>query len=250
MITDGQSFAASGAQFTSTRWSVVLSAREASGDAGRKALEKLCSSYWPAIYSFLRRKGHSPEDAKDLTQDFFAMLLRRDTFGAADPQRGRFRSFLLECLRHFLVDELRRACSQKRGGGQRPISFDDPDQQSYLEPVSPETSPEELYDRRWRSVLLQQAIKRLEQEFTGAGKQRHFELLKEFLTASATSGAYHPVATALGASPQTIAVTIHRMRQRFREIVREELAQTVASRAEFDLEARTLFGWQQCLAFA
>jgi RNA polymerase sigma factor (sigma-70 family) len=242
MTNDGQGFAASRAQFTTTHWSIVLSARELSSDSGQKALQKLCASYWPAIYSFLRRKAYSPEDAKDIAQDFFAMLLRRETFGIADPQRGRFRTFLLECLRRFLVDETRRSHSQKRGGGQHPISLDELTEENYLEPISLETPADELYDARWRRVLLQQALQRLEQEFASAGKERHFQLLKDFLTAPASPGSYDPASAALGTSSKTVAVTIYRMRQRFREIVREELAQTVASQAEFDLEARALFG--------
>lgn len=244
MPTDSHAFAGagSGVQFRTTHWSLVLSAADTASDSGQRALEKLCAIYWPAIYSFLRRKGRNPHDAKDLAQDFFTRILRRETFSQADPGRGRFRTFLLECLHSFLVDEQRHAARQKRGGGITPLSLDEAAEESFIEPFSPETGPGELFDRRWRLVLLQQALQRLEREFLEAGKAAQFTLLKEFLTSPAVAGAYDPVAARLSASPRAIAVTIHRMRHRFRELVREELAQTVSSRAELEQELRVLFG--------
>lgn len=229
--------------FTSTHWSMVLSAREGLSLTSQAALERLCRAYWPPIYAFLRRKGHAPPDAQDLAQEFFARLLRRETFADADPQRGRFRTFLLSALSCFLIDEHRRATRQKRGGGEQPISLDDEQaEELYLEVPGPGLSPDQMFDRRWRLALLQQALRRLESECAAAGKQRQFTSLKEFLTSPASVGAYDPIAAELGTSPRTIAVTIHRLRQRFRELVREEVAQTVTNPAEFDEELKLLFG--------
>src|SRR5439155_26418131 len=159
----------------------------------------LCRAYWPPIYAFLRRKGHGQPDAQDLTQEFFARLLRREMFGDADPQRGRFRTFLLSALSCFLVDEHRRATRQKRGAGQQPMSLDDEQGEAgYLEISSPDLTPGEMFDRRWRLSLLQQALRRLETEFVSLGKQRQFTQLKEFLTGPATVGPYGPIAIELG----------------------------------------------------
>lgn len=232
----------SAAGFGTTRWSVVLAA--GSSDAvAETALERLCRAYWPPIYAFVRRRGHAPSDAQDLTQGFFALLLQREFFADADPHRGRFRTFLLSALTCFLADEQRHATRQKRGGGVVPISLnDDTAEAGYLEIPSPELSPDALFDRRWRLALLQLALDRLEDEFVTAGKSRQFALLKEFLTGPATAGAYEPIARELGLSSRTIAVTIHRMRQRFREAVREEVAQTVSNSVEFDEEINLLFG--------
>lgn len=232
----------SAAAFATTRWSLVRSAGSPAAGSS-EALERLCLTYWPPIYAFVRRKGFSPHDAQDLTQEFFARVLRHETFADADAGRGRFRTFLLSSLACFLVDEHRRATRQKRGGGQTPLPIDSSHvEEQFLEAPSPEAGPGELFDRRWRLSLLQQALRRLETEFTAAGKQRHFSLLREFLTGPATTGAYDPIATELGVPPRTIAVMIHRLRRRFRELVREEVAQTVTDPAEFEEELRQLFG--------
>ncbi|MCI0537276.1 MAG: sigma-70 family RNA polymerase sigma factor [Verrucomicrobiales bacterium] len=229
-------------QFTTTHWSLVLRSREKGQAERASALEQLCRVYWPPIYSFLRRKGHPPDQAQDLSQEFFAQFLRREAFADADPARGRFRTFLLAALACFLIDERRRASRQKRGGGEQPVSLDEAEEEQFLQPASPELGPDQLFDRRWRLVLLQESLRKLEREFLAAGKERQFGLLKEFLTAPASIGAYGPIASELGISPRTLAVTIHRMRQRFREIVREQLAQTVTNSTEFEEELRLLFG--------
>lgn len=232
----------SGAVFATTRWSRVRSAGTSKG-ASLEALDWLCRAYWPPIYAFVRRKGFPPPDAQDLTQAFFAQVLGRKTISEADPQRGRFRTFLLSALNCFLVDEHRKATRQKRGGGQEPLSLEGSQvEEQFLEVPSSEAGPGELFDRRWRLSLLQQALRRLEAEFTTANKARHFALLKEFLTAPATVGAYDPIATQLGTQSRTIAVMIHRMRRRFRELVREEIAQTVSDPLEFEEELKQLFG--------
>jgi RNA polymerase sigma-70 factor (ECF subfamily) len=208
--------------FTSTHWSVVLSAREGLSLTSQAALERLCRAYWPPIYAFLRRKGHAPPDAQDLAKVFRPVAAARDVCGCGS-QRGRFRTFLLSALSCFLIDEHRRATRQKRGGGEQPISLDDEQaEELYLEVPGPGLNPDQMFDRRWRLALLQQALRRLENEFAAAGKQRQFTLLKEFLTGPASVGAYDPIAAELGTSPRTIAVTIHRLRQRFRELVRRK----------------------------
>jgi RNA polymerase sigma-70 factor (ECF subfamily) len=230
------------AAFATTRWSLVRAAGTG-GSAPEEALERLCRGYWAPIYAFVRRKGFSPPDAQDLTQAFFARVLRRETFSQADPRRGRFRTFLLSALSCFLADEHRKATRQKRGGGQELLSLEGSQmEEQFLEVPSPEAGPGELFDRRWRLSLLQQALRRLEAEFVAADKARDFALLKEFLTAPATVGAYDPVAAELGTQPRTVAVMIHRLRRRFRELVREEVAQTVTDPTEFEEELRQLFG--------
>jgi RNA polymerase sigma factor (sigma-70 family) len=229
--------------FPSTHWSLVRMAGTGNPTAA-EALERLCHAYWPAIYGFVRRKGFAPHDAEDLTQEFFARILRRELVTDANPHLGRFRTFLLHALSDFLVDERRKASREKRGGGSAPLSIEgSQEEERFLEIPDPAaTNPADCYDRRWRLSLLQQALRRLEAEFAAANKSRHFTLLKEFLTGPAMVGAYATVGAALGAEPRTVAVMVHRLRRRFRELVREEVAHTVTDPAMFEDELRQLFG--------
>ena len=233
---------AKGALFSATHWSVVLAAGHADPPQAAEALEKLCRAYWYPLYVYVRRRGYHPEDAQDLTQDFFAHLLQHGVFAAANPQRGRFRSFLVASLDHFLINEWKRAQTGKRGGTTAFIPSDaaEAERRYGQEPVTSLT-PEKLLDQQWAFTLLEQAVVGLGREFVAAGKGAQFHRLKEFLTRKVDYGQYPAVATELGLSPAAIALTVHRMRQRYRELVRAEIAHTVASPEELDEEMRYLF---------
>lgn len=226
-------------EFHTTRWSLVLAAQKDSDSTGaRRALAELCRDYWYPLYAFARRRGHSPHDAQDLTQAFFADLLERNPT-SADPARGRFRSYLLGALKHFLANEWHRAHAQKRGGGRRIIEWDalDPEKRYALEPHA-EGNPDALYDRRWALDLLDRAIGRLRAEFDSKGDGATFDALKATLT-----GAEPPredLARQLGMSEGALKVAIHRLRQRYRELLRAEIADTVDSPADVDGEMRHL----------
>jgi RNA polymerase sigma factor (sigma-70 family) len=228
--------------FATTHWSVVLLADHSSSSAASGALEKLCRSYWYPVYSFVRRRGSSPHDAQDLTQEFFSRLLKRNSFADADPAKGRFRSFLLGALKHFLADEWDKAQAEKRGGHCEIFSLDalEPEARYALEPAT-DLTPERIFDRRWAATLLEHALRQLREEFTGAGKIRQFELLKPFLTNDAGPGGYDETAAQLETSPQTVAVSVHRLRQRYREAVRAEIAHTVTGPETIEEELRGLF---------
>lgn len=230
-------------QFTQTHWSVVLSAAQTSSSQADAALESLCRTYWLPLYAYVRRKGHSTHDTQDLTQEFFARLLKNKSFAGADRQKGKFRTYLLGALNHFLADEWDKARAEKRGGNVEFISLDDTQnaERLYGQEPSLDVAPEKIYDRRWGRTLLEQAIARLKAEFAASDKTRQFELLKPFLTSDAGPGGYDSVAADLDTTPGNIAVSVHRLRQRFRELVRAEVAQTVASPAEVDDELRHLF---------
>lgn len=231
------------ADFRTTHWSLVLTAGEKTSARSAEALETLCRTYWYPLYAYIRRKGHSPEDAQDLVQGFFARLLRNKSFVGADREKSKFRTYLLGALNHFLADEWDKARAEKRGGGDTILSFDDENaERRYLQEPSSDLTPEKVFDRRWSMTLLDQALKRLREEFTAAGKVRHFELLKGFLTSEAAAGAYDGIAAELQTTPNTVAASVRRLRHRYRELVRAEVAQTVNSASEVDEELRALFG--------
>jgi RNA polymerase sigma factor (sigma-70 family) len=237
-----QSTPVSIADFRTTHWSVVLTAGESSARS-TEALEMLCRTYWFPLYAYIRRKGHSPHDAQDLAQGFFARFLKNKSFGGADRDKGKFRTYLLGALNHFLADEWDKARAEKRGSGRVIFSFDDENaEHRYLQEPSSDLTPKKVFDRRWGATLLDQALKRLREEFTLAGKVRHFELLKSFLTCEPAAGAYDGVAAELQTTPNTIAVKVRRLRQRYRELVRAEVSQTVASMHGVDEELGALFG--------
>jgi RNA polymerase sigma factor (sigma-70 family) len=231
------------ANFTPTHWSVVLAAAGRTDSAhARDALEKLCRNYWLPIYAFVRRQGHSPHDAQDLTQEFFARLLEHNYLAGADRAKGRFRSFLLASLKHFLANEWDRATAQKRGGGQVPISIDAATAESSfgLEPADVLTA-EKIFERRWALALLEQVLRRLREEYTRDGKERQFEQLKPTLTEASRSVPYAEIAVRLATSEGAVKVAVHRLRQRYRELLRAEIADTVASAGEIEDEIRNLF---------
>lgn len=223
--------------FVTTRWSVVLSARAGDSPESSRALEDLCRAYWYPLYAHVRRLGHAPADAEDLTQAFFARLLEKRWLAAADQDRGRFRSFLLGSLKHFLANERDRARAQKRGGHVRIVPLDPASGESWLqhEPASTRT-PDREFDRRWALALLETVLARLEQEYTAHGKAPLFHLLKGTLGAAPAA----TPAAQLAMSEGAMRVAAHRLRRRYRDLLRDEIAQTVATPAEVEAELRHL----------
>ena len=207
-----------------------------------EALERLCRTYWFPLYAYVRRRGYDAEEAKDLTQEFFLRLLQKHYLAHADRSKGRFRSFLLTALNHFLANDWRRAQAAKRGGGQPLISLDDPAAETRyaLEPLS-DLTPEKIYERRWALTLLDRALGRLAAEYEAAGRSPQFERLRGFLATESGETRYAAVAAELGMTADAVGVAVHRLRYRYRELVREEIAHTVASPAEVEDEIRWLF---------
>lgn len=235
-------------RFMTTRWSVVLAAgREPSataGTAGRDALAVLCQTYWYPLYAYVRRRGHDPEEARDLTQSFFLRLLDKNTIASADPQRGRFRSFLLTALKNFLSNEWKSASAEKRGGG-RPIlplaaDFDSAERQYSREPADALT-PERLYERRWALALLDAVLSDLQSQYAASGKAALFEHLKPYLTGDSHAPPQAQTAAALGLTEGATQVAIHRIRRKYRELLRAHIEQTVESPEQVEDEIRDLF---------
>jgi len=216
-------------QFTTTHWSVVLAAKENSLPAAADALAQLCQAYWYPLYAFIRRRGYGPHDAQDLTQEFFYRLLDKRYLSAVDHRKGRFRTFLLAALEHFLANEWRRSQTQRRGGGQQIISIDDSAEQRYSHEPATELSPERIYEQRWVLAFLEQVLGRLRAEFAEAGKGATFEALKVFLTGDRPSVSYAELAAMLGTTEAVSKMTVSRMRQRYAELLRQEIANTVSS---------------------
>lgn len=220
---------------------MVLLARESSSLRSEAALNELCRVYWYPLYAYVRRQGHGSHDAQDLTQEFFARLLEGKYLKIASQERGRFRSFLLKSLQHFLINDWVRSRAQKRGSGQRLVPLDDEIAEGAYqrESLSP-LSPERLYDRRWAMTLLEKAMDRLGADCAAAGKQALFEQLKPVLLTEGSAESYRSLAGPLGLSDGAVKVAVHRLRQRFREAVRAEIARTVATPEEVDVELRCL----------
>ena len=215
--------------FATTHWSIVLAAAHDSRPDARAALATLCETYWYPLYAYVRRLGYKAEDAQDLTQGFFAALLEKGYVKAADRERGRFRSFLLTALKRFLSKEYDRAHAQKRGGERKPISLDlESGESRYSLEPSHDVTPEAIYERRWALTVLDRVIVRLRQTCVDAGKTAFFESLKAFLTGEAGAPPYEQVARELGMSEGAVKVAVHRLRRRYRDLLRTEIAQTVA----------------------
>ena len=228
--------------FATTHWSVVLAAKQDDASGATVALEKLCRTYWYPLYAFLRREGRTPHDAQDLTQEFFARLLQGKFLENVGPQKGKFRSFLLAALKNFLCDEWDKARAEKRGGGQAPLSLDDLNaEELYLLEPDAGAPPERIFEQRWALTLLALALARLRREFADAGKTREFDHLKVFLSTPTSDGAYDGTAVKLGMTADTVAVKVHRLRQRYGDAIRTEIAQTVASSSDIEEELRHLF---------
>lgn len=220
---------------------MLTAGRTGSRDA-RGALEKLCRTYWHPIYAFVRRRGYSVEDAQDLTQEFFARLLEKNWLGGVDPVKGRFRSFLLASVKHFLANESDKARAQKRGGGQIPIPIDVKTAETTcgFEPADNVTA-ENIFERRWALTLLDQVLQRLREEYVHDGKGRLFEQLKSTLTEASRSVAYVEIPRRLDMTEGAVKVAVHRLRQRYRELLRTEIADTVSGPEEVEEELRALF---------
>jgi len=228
--------------FVTTHWSVGLAAGRDSSPAATDALGQLCRAYRYPLYAYVRRKGYGVDDAQDLTQEFFARLLARNYLTVADRHRGKFRSFLLGSLEHFLAREWTKAHAQKRGGGKTPLSLDETDAENrYLLEPAHELTAEKIFDRRWATTLLDQAMSRLRAECMASYKGELFGKVESFLSGEKGEACYADVATALKMSEGAIKVAVHRLRQRYSELVRAEIAQTVASPEEADEELRYLF---------
>jgi RNA polymerase sigma-70 factor (ECF subfamily) len=221
---------------------VVLAAGEENTPQSLAAMEQLCRAYWYPLYAYVRRRGYGHEDAQDFTQGFLVQLLERKSLTRVDPNRGRFRSYLLGGLNYFLADAHVRARAQKRGGGLALIRFVDgqeADVRYRLEPVDG-SSPDKLFERRWALTLLDQVLTRLEQEFRAAGKADLFERMRPHLVAGAGEETYAETAAALGMTAEAFKKAVQRMRQRYYELFREEIAHTVANPAEVEDELRHL----------
>lgn len=220
---------------------MIAAGLDSSADA-QAALDKLCRTYWYPLYAYVRRQGRGAHDAQDLVQGFFAHLLRRNFLENVGPRKGRFRSFLLAALNHFLSDEWDKTRAEKRGGGQIFISLDDHNaEEMYLLEPDVGASAEKIFEQRWALALLAQALARLREEFAAAGKAREFDHLKVFLSTPTSDGAYEAVAVTLELAVDTVAVKVHRLRQRYGELIRAEIANTVASPADIEEEMGHLF---------
>jgi len=243
MAISGKDSTASGrVQFANTHWSVVLLAGKSESPLCQEALENLCRSYWYPLYAFLRRQGYTSADAKDLTQGFFANFLQKNFLTAVNPAKGKFRSFLLTALKHFLANEWDRLQAEKRGGKHAFISLDEQsaEKRYQLEPSSSAT-PEELYEHRWALTVLDAGLKRLKDDCEADGKAAQFEELYVYLSSEPAEGDYARSAARLGMSNGAVAVAVHRLRQRYGELLRKEIGRTVSSPAEIPEEMRFLF---------
>ena len=229
-------------RFATTRWSMVLAAGQRDQPDSKRALAELCETYWFPLYAHVRRRGYGADEAQDLTQAFFAGLLEKDSLRVADPRRGKFRSFLLASLKHFLGNQWRDARAKKRGGRQVPISLDlGAGETRYgLEP-SHELTAEKIYERHWAMTMLQRVLSKLRDEFSARGKLELFEHLKTHLVMRKSNVPYRELASALEMTEGAVKVAIHRLRRRCRDLLREEIAQTVAEPEDIDEELRDLF---------
>jgi len=226
-----------GASFATTMWSVVLAARD--GDAGgEQALDRLCRTYWRPIYAYLRRDGYSPSDAEDLTQGFLASLIARNSMSAVGPERGRFRSFLLASLRHFVSDQRDHANALKRGGGQKIISLEGETPEAfYARQASTDETPERLFDRHWAETVLERAQARLKEECDRAGKA---DLYRDLGPAAERTRSHGEIGAAHGMSENAVRLAAFRLRQRYQELVRAEIRETVSNDAQLEEEIRYL----------
>jgi len=228
-------------EFGTTHWSLVVAAKpdEASQTHARKALEELCRAYWYPLYAFVRNRGYSSSDAQDLTQSFFARLIETGGFASADPERGRFRSYLLGAMKHFLANEWHRAQARKRGGGATFVELDalEPEARYALEPAR-STDPDAGFDRQWAQESIDRALEKLQAESETGGKRELFEALKGSLTGEEPPRG--ETAARLGMTEGAVKVAVHRLRKRYRELLRAEIAETVSDPSDIDDEMRHL----------
>jgi RNA polymerase sigma-70 factor (ECF subfamily) len=228
-------------QFVTTHWSVVMAAAHGENLQAGAALEKLCETYWYPLYAFVRRLGRRSHDAEDVVQGFFAQCVEKNYLQSVDQAKGRFRSFLLLALKRYLAKEHEKSHARKRGGGQTMIALDAfaAEQRYALEPAE-QLSADKLYERRWALTLLDQVLSRLREEQAAAGRLEAFEQMKEFLQSGGRGTPYSELASRLGASEGSVKVAIHRLRRRYRELLEEEIAHTVATAEEVAEERRHL----------
>jgi len=223
--------------FPLTHWSAVFAAGKDEAGRAEAALAELCGAYWFPLYAFARRNGHQPADAQDLAQGFLAYLIDARLVAKANPVQGRFRSFLLGCFNHFMASEKERARAQKRGNGQFLVPLDSQSAEARLTQETPAgASPEQLYERHWALAVLDAALARLEAEFKTSGRLALFEQLQPFLQGDDGGPSYAEVAQRLGTTEGTIKVTVHRLRQRYRQLLRMVVSQTVDNPLEIDSE--------------
>ena len=227
-------------QFETTHWSVVLRASR-DGAAQASALEELCRNYWRPLYAYVRRRGHTFEDAQDLTQGFFERLLEKGWLEEVDPNRARFRSFLLTMISRYMANEYHRSTAEKRGGKQIHFSIHDETLEGQLVSEAPLSTPEQDFDRRWALTVLNRAMEQLKDEQRQADKLRMFQRISPFLSQDVAAGDYAQAAGELKVSPGAVAVAVHRMRHRYRELVRREVSQTLSDPNETDIELKHLF---------
>lgn len=227
--------------FLTTHWTVVLQAGDDSSPDAAQALERLCQTYWYPLYVVVRRRGYSPEDAQDLTQEFFARFLEHKYMALADRSRGKFRTFLLRSLEHFLINEWNRTTAVKRGGTHQVLSWDEheAERRYSLEPAD-KASPDKLFEKRWAMSLLNEVMGSLRKEYSVPGKRELFEGLKLSVWGEPTESTYQEIGAQLGMAEGAVKVAAHRLRQRYRELLRTEVARTVSSSAEVDDELRYL----------
>ena len=225
--------------FTATHWSVVLAAKRTGGGESIDALDALCRAYWPPLYAYVRRLGYAAHDAQDLTQAFFERLLEKDYLNAVDQAKGKFRSFLLAALKHFLAKEWRDAHCQKRGGKCSFISLEDPSAEPLYDQANSLT-PDKLFERKWATTLLEHVLRRLREEFLEAGKEALFERLKLFLTGEKPAASYTTLAAELGTSEASLKMAVSRLKRRYGQLLRREIAQTVSGAEPVEAEMRAL----------
>jgi len=226
-------------QFPTTRWTLVVAAGDPDRKGARLALVSLCENYWYPLYAWLRRRGHSADEAQDLTQEFFVRVLEGRYLDRADPDKGRFRSFILTSLKFFVADEGDRQRARKRGGGALvPLEFSSGEERYQREPAHDET-PERIFERRWALSVLDRVVERLRTEFLQHGRPEHFERLKVFLLGK-SDAPYADLAREMNTSEGALKVAIHRLRKRYRELFRQEIADTVANPNEVESELRFL----------
>jgi len=229
--------------FNTTHWSVVLLAGQEDSPQAASALEHLCRTYWYPLYAYARRQGHSPPDGEDLTQQFFAGFLEKKYFGLADPDRGRFRSFLLASFKHFLANEYNRSQTSKRGGQYAFVSWDEAEAEArYRNEVTHETSPDKLFEQTWVLTLLEKVMKDLQQDYVRAGKQKIFDALEVFLSGEKSEATYKEIGERLQMGESAVKMAVSRLRRRYGEMLRSEIAHTVTGPTCVEDELRHLLG--------
>lgn len=240
--SNGQRSPATG-RFATTRWSLIVAAGAPDLPESHAALTELCSTYWPPLYAYVRKRGQSVDNARDLTQEFFARLLEKTTVAAADPLRGRFRTFLLTSMQNFLANEYDRETALKRGGGAKLFSmdFDSAERGIVVEPADSAPSPEAAFEREWALQILQQALTELEAEYVESGRRELFDALSPSLVDASESPRYSSIADARGMSRDAVKMAASRLRKRYRELIRSTILATVAADDDVEAELAELF---------